>query len=77
MPPEIDYTKCTSCGRCVNVCAEDVFFGTREFGKNKAEKPIVTYPEACFHCNLCVNECPVPGALKLRIPLTMMIAYKA
>ncbi len=39
MPPEIDYEKCIACGACVDVCAEDVFFGTgglagRDEGKN-------------------------------------------
>ena len=72
MPPEIDYTKCTGCGKCFNACAEDVFFG---FGKVKGAKPKVTYPDMCFHCNLCVEEC-TEGALSLRIPLTMSVLYK-
>ena len=76
MPPEIDYEKCTGCGRCIDVCAEDVFYDTKGFGKTKGEKPVVSYPEVCFHCNACVLECPVKGAIRLRTPLPMMILYK-
>jgi adenylylsulfate reductase subunit B len=75
MPPEINYAKCTACGKCVDVCAEDVFFGTKGFGKLKDEKPDVTYPEVCYHCYLCVKECPV-DAIWLRTPLAMHVPYK-
>jgi adenylylsulfate reductase subunit B len=75
MPPEIDYAKCIACGTCVNVCAEDVFFGTKGFGKIKDQKPEVTYPEACYHCCLCVRECPAE-AIGLRTPLAMHVPYR-
>ncbi len=71
MPPVIDKDKCSGCGECVDVCAEDVFFGSKE-----GEVPVVTYPEVCAYCNGCVDECPVEGAIKLRIPLSLMILYK-
>jgi adenylylsulfate reductase, subunit B len=70
MPPVIDTTKCIQCGTCGEVCAEDVYFGL-EAGK----LPVVTYPEFCFHCNCCVEECPV-DAITLRIPLPEMLLYK-
>jgi adenylylsulfate reductase subunit B len=70
MPPRIDETKCTKCGVCVDVCAEDVYF-TSESGK----VPVVSYPEFCFHCNCCVEECP-EQAIRLRIPLPEMLLYK-
>jgi adenylylsulfate reductase, subunit B len=71
MPPIIDEAKCSRCGTCVDVCTEDVFFGSR-----KKEMPQVTYPDECVYCNGCVEECPVDGAIRLRIPLPMMLIYK-
>ncbi len=71
MPPIIDQDKCVGCGKCVEVCSEDVFFGSK-----KKSIPVVTYGEECWHCNACVLDCPIEGAIKLRIPLPMMIAYK-
>lgn len=71
MPPIIDDEKCTGCGRCVDACQSDVFFGSAQ-----GEIPRVTYPEECWHCNACVRECPVEGAVGLRVPLPMMIVFK-
>ena len=71
MPPIIDSTKCTACGKCVEICAEDVFYGSRP-----GEIPVVTYPRECVHFNCCVYECPVPGAIRVRIPLPAMTVYK-
>ena len=70
MPPVIDPNKCTGCGKCVDVCTEDIFFGTE-----KGQVPVITYPEACVHFNCCVHECPVEGAIRLRIPLPLMLLY--
>ena len=75
MPPVIDDDKCIACGTCADLCAEDVFFGTKGFGKVEGERPVVTHPEACYHCYLCVKECP-SGAITLRIPLTMTVPFK-
>ena len=71
MPPIINKHKCIACGVCVNVCPQDVFFGSQ-----KKKTPVVSYPEECWHCNACVVDCPVRGAIKLRIPLPMQIVYK-
>jgi adenylylsulfate reductase subunit B len=71
MPPVIDRDTCTSCGTCVDVCSSDVFFGSE-----KGEVPAVSYPEECWHCNGCVLDCPVEGAITLRIPLPAMLLYK-
>ncbi len=76
MAPEIDAGVCIGCGKCVEVCAEDVFFGTKGFGSIGGEIPEVTYPEACFHCCLCVEACPTEGAIWLSTPLAMSVAYK-
>ncbi|MCS7280639.1 MAG: ferredoxin family protein [Desulfobacterota bacterium] len=70
MPPVIEPELCSACGKCVDVCSEDVYFGSE-----KDSVPHVAYPEFCFHCRLCVEECP-NGAIKLRIPLPLMLSYK-
>ena len=70
MPPVIDKTKCTGCGKCVDICTEDVFFGSE-----KGKVPVVTYPDFCVHFNCCVIECPIEGAVKLRIPLELSLLY--
>ena len=71
MPPIIDPDKCICCGTCADICPEDVFFGSEE-----GKVPVVTYPEACNHMNGCVDECPVEGAIRLRIPLPLMLLYR-
>jgi adenylylsulfate reductase subunit B len=71
MPPVINKHKCIKCGKCADICSEDVFFGSL-----KKELPLVAYPDECWHCYACVLDCPVEDAITLRIPLPMMIAYK-
>ena len=71
MPPIIDPDKCTCCGTCVDICPEDVFFGSKE-----GEVPTVTYPKACNRMNCCVEECPVEGAIRLRNPLPVSMLYR-
>lgn len=71
MPPVIDQNKCKKCGKCFDICTEDVFFGSA-----KGEVPIVAYPEFCWYCNCCVKVCPVEGAIRLRVPLSMSVCYK-
>ena len=71
MPPIIDEDKCNGCGTCVDICLQDVFFGSKE-----KEVPVVSYPEECWHCNACVLDCPIEGAIRLRIPLPLMVCYK-
>ena len=70
MPPIIDKDKCNGCGICVEICPTDVFFGS-----GKKQVPVVAYPDQCWHENACVHECP-KGAIKLRIPLPMMVICK-
>jgi NAD-dependent dihydropyrimidine dehydrogenase PreA subunit len=71
MPPVINEKKCSKCGTCVDICSEDVFYGSR-----KREIPVVSHPEFCMYCNCCVNDCPVEGAISLRIPPNMMLVHK-
>jgi len=71
MPPVIDSKLCSHCGQCADICSEDVFAVPE-----KKAIPVVAYPEECWHCNACVLACPVEGAVRLRIPLPMMVCYK-
>ena len=71
MPPIIDQEKCTACGECVDVCPQDVFFGSKN-----GETPVVSYGEECWHCNACVVGCPVEGAVTLSLPLPMSICFE-
>lgn len=71
MPPVIDPKLCTACGTCWGICPGDVFYGSK-----KGEQPLITYPDECWHEASCVHDCPVEGAIKLRIPLPMMISHK-
>ena len=71
MAPIIDPDECTGCGICVEVCPSDVLHQEGE-----ETIPVARYPYECWHCAACVMECPVPGALQLRIPLPQMILYK-
>jgi NAD-dependent dihydropyrimidine dehydrogenase PreA subunit len=71
MPPVIDRDKCKVCGKCVDICLGDIFYGSED-----GKIPVVSYPEECWHEASCIDVCPVKGAIKLRIPLPMMISYK-
>ena len=75
MPPVIDQEKCTACGTCRDVCSEDVFFLVTKNGELGEERPLITHPDFCYHCYLCVNECPA-DAIWLRTPMTMTVPYK-
>ena len=70
MPPVIDPEKCNGCGECVDLCSEDVFYGSK-----RGEIPTVTYPKECTHFSGCVYICP-EEAIRLRIPLPMLLVYK-
>lgn len=67
MPPVIDNEKCIPCSICVEVCPEDVFFGSP-----KKVIPTIAYPDECFHCAGCVTDCPT-DAISLYIPLPMRL----
>jgi len=70
MPPVIDNDLCTGCLECAEACQCDVYFGSI-----KGEEAKVTYPEECWHCNACVFVCS-EEAIKLRIPLPLMVLYQ-
>ncbi len=67
MPPVIDEERCTACGICIEVCPEDVFYGSEKGGL-----PRVTHPDECWHCAACVLDCPT-HVIRLYIPLPMRL----
>ncbi len=75
MPPKVDYDKCDGCGICVELCSEDVFFGTPGLGQKEKNPAVVSHPDLCWHCNWCVDLCPT-DAIWLSIPLAMHVPYK-
>ena len=50
---DINQTKCTGCGICVDICPLDVIRMDE-----KDEKAIVKYPEDCMACFNCEIQCP-------------------
>jgi len=50
---KIDLHKCDGCALCIESCAADVLRLNSETGK-----VYVAYPEDCFSCSLCANDCP-------------------
>ena len=71
-PVTIDPDTCNGCNLCVEVCQVDVFIPNSEHGK----PPIVLYPGECWYGGGCVDVCPVPGAIKLNIPLMNSVHWK-
>jgi adenylylsulfate reductase subunit B len=67
MPPVIDSEKCIPCSICVEVCPEDVFFGSP-----RKVIPTVAYADECFHCAGCVTDCPT-DAISLYFPLPLRL----
>ena len=55
---ELDGSKCTGCGRCVEVCPHEVMAI-----ENRAAR--VARPDYCIECGACMRNCP-RGALQVR-----------
>ncbi|MBU0898291.1 MAG: 4Fe-4S binding protein [Nanoarchaeota archaeon] len=49
--PIIDYSKCTHCKTCVEVCPVEVF-------AKEADKVVVKKPDKCINCKSCEAQCP-------------------
>ena len=63
---------CNTCNTCVTVCPEDVFIPN----PLKGESPITLYPEECWYCGVCVDDCNRPGAIRLSHPLQQRVRWK-
>ena len=71
-PVIFDAATCKACNACVNICQVDVFIPNSEKGK----PPIILYPDECWACGNCVDECPHPGAIRLNHPLMQRVRWK-
>ncbi len=57
--PKIDYTKCTTCGKCVEFCHTKAF----KFEDKNNKKQTIVNPNRCIVlCRGCEKVCPV-GAI--------------
>ncbi|HID62313.1 MAG TPA: (4Fe-4S)-binding protein, partial [Anaerolineae bacterium] len=48
--PEVDYDKCTFCGRCAEVCAYHAIAVVKQ--------QVLVFPELCHGCGSCTLNCP-------------------
>lgn len=55
---EVDRSKCTECGICVDICPNNVLVLT-DGG------PVLGNPDACTECGVCMDQCP-SGAINMR-----------
>ncbi|MFC2038277.1 ferredoxin family protein, partial [Chloroflexota bacterium] len=68
----IDEELCIRCNICADQCRTDVIVHHPE----KGEPPVVLYPDECWFCGTCVEDCPVPGAISMEHPLSQRVGWK-
>ncbi len=61
---KIDYSRCTGCGKCHEICPADIFMFD-----DSSKLLTVEYPEECCYCGACIMDCLVEGALRMELPL--------
>lgn len=71
-PLEFNPEICNGCNLCIEVCQVDILSPNPEKGK----PPIVLYPGECWYCGCCVDVCPRPEAIALRVPLANRVHWK-
>ncbi len=69
MPPVFDLTKCARCGICEDLCMADAIFMKETADGDKV--PYVKYPDECWHCGSCRQDCP-QEAIKIIFPPLML-----
>ena len=68
MPAVINQDECIGCGTCEE-CPGDVIHMTEIDGRLVA---IVLYPEECWYCGSCRQDCPV-DAITIEFDLVSMV----
>jgi len=69
MPPVVDLGKCTGCGICEDICLGDIIHPDES-----TSKVVVLYPDECWYCGSCRNECP-EEAISYSFPDIVLQAY--
>jgi adenylylsulfate reductase subunit B len=67
MSIRVDAVKCTACGKCVEICPEDVL-------EIKDGKAVAKYPKECWHCGSCVYDCAF-GAIEVDLGLDRSVRF--
>ncbi len=55
---------------------QSVAEATRCFRCSQYEPPIILYPDECWFCGTCVEECPAKGAIRMEHPLNQRVGWK-
>ena len=58
--PNLDATRCTGCGACVQVCPSECL-------ESWEMRPRLARPRDCLSCTLCVLICPVQALRMLAV----------
>jgi adenylylsulfate reductase subunit B len=69
MPPIIDPLLCNGCKKCIELCPEDILSFSEELGI-----AIVSYPDECWHCGVCMIDCPLKAISRFEIPSQMRVS---
>ncbi len=68
---KFDASKCIACYQCVAACRCNVIVENPKSGN----PPILVYPEECWHCAVCTEDCPT-GAIEFEHPINQKITWK-
>ena len=66
-----EFTRCSNCGACYNVCPKDAI---SVISKGLFYKPEVN-PDSCVDCSMCVKICPVNNHIEGKTPLYALAGW--
>jgi adenylylsulfate reductase subunit B len=69
MPPVFDLSKCSGCGECEKLCMADAIYMSEI--RQGIIRPYVKYPDECWHCGACRQDCP-SNAISIVFPPSML-----
>lgn len=68
MPAQFNWTLCSGCGLCERQCPGDII---RMQDTPNGARPWNLYPQECWHCASCRQDCPA-GAVTIIFPPDML-----